>query len=76
MDGCSWRVVVSGTVSRRQRKSVTGLVLFNVIISDLESVTDNSQPVSADDTKLNGSMDAKEGKDINQIWTGLKNWPS
>ena len=53
----TWRLVTSGVV----QPSVLGLVLFNVLISDLEKVTESCLLIKfADETKLGGAVDMLE----------------
>ena len=54
-----WRVVTSGVLCR----SVLRLILFNIFISDIDSVVKCTLSKFAGDTKLWSAVDALEGWD-------------
>ena len=71
LDGCTQKVVVNGLMSRW----ISGPVLFNIFMNDLDSGIECTLSRFADDTKLSGAVDMPEGQDaIQRDLDKLENW--
>jgi len=57
LDGCTQKVVVNGLMSRW----ISGPVLFNIFMNDLDSGIECTLSRFADDTELSGVVDTPEG---------------
>ncbi|GAB0183650.1 mitochondrial enolase superfamily member 1 [Grus japonensis] len=73
LDDCTQRVVVNGSISKWRsvmshvpQGLILGLVLFNILVSNMDSGIECTLRKFADDTKLCGVVDMLEGRDAIQ----------
>jgi len=82
LDGRTLRVAVNSSMSKWRpvmsgfpQGSVLGLALFNVFVSDMDSVIERTRSKLAEDTKFSGLVDAREGRDaVHRDLDRLKSW--
>jgi len=66
-----WRLVMSGV----RQGSILELVLFSILITDVDSEIECTLSKFSDDTKMSGAAYTVEGMPSRGSWTGLRSEP-